>query len=158
LLSGVDALADCSAADSSLGLAFFVGSVSSSVFESELVWAPPVLTTTPGGAWVVVEVVEVVVGSAVGSVGAVVGFAVGSAEVDDSVDVDESVAVDSVDSEEDDSEDGVSAHATGNPYPVTTAAPTPSATAKPPTRPTYIDERMVLRIRQQSMASGVFAK
>ena len=38
-------------------------------------------------------------------------------------------------SDDDDSDEGVSAHA--NPgEPVTTAAPTPRATAKPPTRPT----------------------
>jgi hypothetical protein len=139
LLSGVDAVVDSVFADSSLGLGFLVRSVSSSSsLDSELVWAPPVLTTTPGGDCVVVDPVEVDgwVGSEVGSVGAVVGFAFGSAEADASVDVDVSVDVDSVGDDSEDSDEGVSAHATGSPYPVTTATPTPRATAKPPTRPT----------------------
>jgi hypothetical protein len=52
-------------------------------------------------------------------------------DVDDDCVDDDWVDDDSVD----ESVDGVSAHATGNPYPVTTAAPTPRATANPPTRP-----------------------
>jgi hypothetical protein len=111
---------------------FFVGSVvSSPSLDFEPICAPPVLTTTPGGAWVVVDPVDVDdVGSVDdGCVGSVaVGFSAGSAEADASVDVDVSVDDDSVD---DGSEDGVSAHATGNPYPVTTATPTPRATANP---------------------------
>jgi hypothetical protein len=43
---------------------------------------------------------------------------------------------DSVELVDDDSDEGVSAHATPHPYPVATATPTPRATAKPPTRPT----------------------
>jgi hypothetical protein len=140
-LSGTDVLVD-SASCSSLGLDFFgAAALSSSSFEPELVWAPPVLTTTPGGACDVVDPVEVDEGlsSSDGSDGSdvtgVLGVSIlsaGSAE-GGVADVDESVDVDSAD---DDSDDGVSAHATGNPYPVTTAAPTPRATAKPPTRPT----------------------
>jgi hypothetical protein len=137
LVSLVDALA--------LGLGCFVGFVvSSSPLDSELVWAPPVLTTSPDEAGVVDPVeVDGVVSDSFGSV-AVVAVS----------DVVADVAGD--DSEDDVSE--VSAHASPHPEPVTTAAPTPSATAKPPTRPTYIDERMVPRIRQQPMAPGVFAK
>ena len=111
------------------GLAFFVGAVVSSASSSssgdELVWAPPVLTTTARRglrcrrprraraprAWFT-------------------SISAGSAAPDSGVaDVDASVDVDSV---VDDSVEGVSAHAAGNPYPVTTAAPTPRATAKPP--------------------------
>jgi hypothetical protein len=68
------------------------------------------------------------------------------------------LVVDDSDDDDSDDEPGVSAHATPHPYPVATATPTPSATAKPPTRPTHTDERMVLRIRQQPMATWVFAK
>lgn len=46
----------------------------------------------------------------------------------------ESVADDST---LDDVDSGGSAHATAHPNPVTTAAPTPKATANPPTRPAY---------------------
>jgi hypothetical protein len=138
LLSGADVLVDSAVTSGALPESgFFVGSVvSSSSLDFEPLCAPPVLTTTPGGAWVVVDPVDVDdVGSVdVGSVGSVaVGFSAGSAEADASVDVDVSVDDDSVD---DGSEDGVSAHATGNPYPVTTATATPRATANPPTRPT----------------------
>lgn len=138
LLSGADVLVDSAVTSAALPESgFFVGSVvSSSSLDFEPLCAPPVLTTTPGGAWVVVDPVDVDdVGSVDdGCVGSVaVGFSAGSAEADVSVDVDVSVDDDSVD---DGSEDGVSAHATGNPYPVTTATPTPRATANPPTRPT----------------------
>ena len=111
------------------GLAFFVGAVVSSASSSssgdELVWAPPVLTTTPGGACDVVDP-----GEPRAEAGSRADFSAGSAAPDSGVaDVDASVDVDSV---VDDSVEGVSAHAAGNPYPVTTAAPTPRATAKPP--------------------------
>jgi hypothetical protein len=146
LLSGVDVLAASTVVGSSLGLGFLVGSAfsSSSFFDSELVWAPPVLTTSPGGACDVVDPVEVdgvcsepfVCSAAVAVVplSACVESASVVEDVEDS-DVDD-VDDDSVDDDSEDNEPGVSAHATGNPYPVTTAAPTPRATAKPPTRPT----------------------
>jgi hypothetical protein len=130
----------------------FVGSVVSSL-PFEPVWAPPVLTTTPGGACDVVDPVDVDEG--VGSdVSGVCGFSVGSAEADAGVaDVDESVDVESAG---DDSDEGVSAHATGNPYPVTTAAPTPRATARLPTRPMYIAERMTLSYTPTTTATWGF--
>jgi hypothetical protein len=114
--------------------------VFSSSFDDELVWAPPVLTTTPDGACEVVEAVDVDVGSTpfVGSVAAAVVSLTAPVESDAFAD----------DSEEEDGSDGdesgVSPHATPHPYPVATAAPTPRATAKVPTRPTYIAERMTL--------------
>ena len=133
-----------SAAGSLVAFALAVGAVGSvvaaasvvSVLSEVLVCAPPVLTTTPGGACDVVAPVEVdtvVVGpsgsvsvtpDASSSAGSVKSGAGGLVEdsADDGSDVDES---------------GVSAHATPHPYPVTTAAPTPRATAKPPIRPTY---------------------
>ena len=61
--------------------------------------------------------------------------------------------------EDDDSEDdesGVSAHATPPRYPVTTAAPTPRATAKPPTRPTYAAAFMDIAIRPRGQRPGGF--
>jgi hypothetical protein len=146
LLSGGDAVVFSTVVGSSLGLGFFVGSgLSSSSWSScfELVWAPPVLTTCPGGACDVVDPVEVddssepvvcaVAGSVVSGPDSVVDD-VGEADVDD-VD-DDCVDDDCVDDDSvDEFVDGVSAHATGNPYPVTTATPTPRATANPPTRP-----------------------
>ncbi|WP_235658430.1 hypothetical protein [Mycolicibacterium moriokaense] len=99
------------------------------------------LTTTPVGACVVVDPVDVDVVSepVVCSVGVVVvslaAFVESGAFVDgDSEDGDS----------DDDGDDGVSANAIGSPYPVATAAPTPRTTAKVPTRPTYIAERMTL--------------
>jgi len=152
LLTGADVFA-ASAFDSALG--FFVGAVvSSSFFDSESVWAPPVLTTTPGGACVVVDPVDVDVTSVPVVVCSVVVAAVSLAASVES----EPVVDESVDGASDDEVPGVSAHATPDPYPVTTAAPTPRATAKPPTRPTYAAAFMVLRIRQPTVATRVFAK
>jgi hypothetical protein len=120
--------------------------VSSSSFDDELVWAPSVLTTTPVGACRFVDAVDVEVASepVVGSVAVVAVSLAASVEseafVDDFDDSDDSDDFDDSDEDEDDDsevdESGVSAHATPCPYPVTTAAPTPRATAKPPTRPT----------------------
>jgi hypothetical protein len=124
--------------------------VSSSSFDDELVWAPSVLTTTPVGACRFVDAVDVEVASepVVGSVAVVAVSLAASVEseafVDDFDDSDDSDDFDDSDEDEDEDEDddsevdesGVSAHATPCPYPVTTAAPTPRATAKPPTRPT----------------------
>jgi len=145
--SGGDAMADCLASSVCLpddaldctvgsiegagsfgfgsGSAVSVGSTVSSS-PSELVWAPPVLTTTPGGACEVVDPVDVddVAVDVAGSV-CVVSFSAESVF---------SVVVSADDSDEG-SDEGVSAHA--NPGdPVTTAAPIPRATANPPTRPT----------------------
>jgi hypothetical protein len=122
--------------------------VSSSSFDDELVWAPSVLTTTPVGACRFVDAVDVEVASepVVGSVAVVAVSLAASVEseafVDDFDDSDDSDDFDDSDEDEDEDDDsevdesGVSAHATPCPYPVTTAAPTPRATAKPPTRPT----------------------
>jgi hypothetical protein len=147
-VSGASAWVDFLDSDFLVAVGSAAGGESSAAVGSalsvELVWAPPVLTTTPGGACAVVDPVEVDVGlgSDVGSA-VLVGLSAGSAESDAGVaDVDESV---DVDSDDDDSDDGVSAHAT--PYPVTTAAPTPRATAKPPTRPTYEAALMPFAIR-----------
>ena len=63
--------------------------------------------------------------------------------------------------DEDDSEDdesGVSAHATPDPYPVTTAAPTPRATAKPPTRPTHAAAFMDIAIRPRAVIGRLSGK
>jgi hypothetical protein len=116
--------------------------VSSSSFDDELVWAPSVLTTTPVGACRFVDAVDVEVASepVVGSVAVVAVSLAASVESEAFVDdFDDSDDFDEDEDEDDDSEvdeSGVSAHATPCPYPVTTAAPTPRATAKPPTRPT----------------------
>jgi hypothetical protein len=107
-------------------------SVAGSALSAELVWAPPVLTTMPAGAGEVVDAVDVDATSEPG------GCSVAAAAVSLAGSVESEAFVDDSD-EDDDSEDdesGVSAHATPHPYPVTTAAPTPRATAKPPTRPT----------------------
>ena len=61
--------------------------------------------------------------------------------------------------EDDDSEDdesGVSAHATADPYPVTTAAATPIATANPPTRLTYAAAFMDIAIPPRRRQPGGF--
>src|SRR6201999_1133209 len=106
------------------------------------VWAPPVLTATPGGAVEVVDPVDHEAGSASGfdtssgcrsDAGGVVAFSAASAPVGDCVLVDDSADAAS-------GESGVSPQANPDPDPVTTAAPTPSATAKPPTRPTHAAE------------------
>jgi hypothetical protein len=103
LLSGAfDALV--SVADWPLALGVFVGFVSSSSSDSELVLAPPVLTTTPVGASGVVDPVEVDVA---------VSEPVGCCVVVESVVVVDDAGVDDVDSEDDES--GVSAHATPHP-------------------------------------------
>jgi hypothetical protein len=117
-------------------LGFFVGVAVSSSFDSDSVWAPPVLTTTPVGACELVDPVDVDVASepVVCSVAAVVVSLAASVDSGGFVDV----------SDDEAEGDGLSAHATGSPYPVTTAAPTPRATAKVPTRPTYVAERMTL--------------
>jgi hypothetical protein len=108
--------------------------LSSSSFDDELVFAPPVLTTTPVGACGVVDPVDVDVAlePVVGSVGAVPVSLAASVESDELAFVDDSDVEDGFEGDE----SSVSAHATPQPYPVTTAAPTPRATAKPPTRPT----------------------
>jgi hypothetical protein len=105
---------------------------------SSVFCAPPVLTVTPGGAAAVVAPVET---DTVLEDGVVVPVVVGPwLRSDGSPDVSEG-GVASVDGPVDDP-DGlvvpdsvVSAPAT--PYPVTTAAPIPRATARPPTRPIY---------------------
>jgi hypothetical protein len=127
-----------------------------SVSSVPLEWAPPVLTTTPGGAEVVVDPVDVdgvgadvvaldVDGPAVDGVDVApdVGSAAevdapeGSAEFSACVPpADADDEVDDVDEGDDGESPGVSAHATRGP--VRRTAPTPSATAKDPTRPTYV--------------------
>src|SRR5215213_3734572 len=150
LLSGADGVAVCASlwadllvSDGATGSVFSSALVSAGSPVVELVWAPPVLTTTPGGACVVVDPVDVdtVVEPDVGSVVADVVSVEGSADSDAGVLVDDS---DEGVCDEEDCEDesvvdvsGVSAHAIPYPCPVTTATPTPRATAKPPTRPTY---------------------
>jgi hypothetical protein len=110
-----------------------------------------VLTTTPGGAEVTVDPVEadgvdvdgldVVELDAAGvDVGPVVGSAGGVDAPEDSVELSACVPLPASDDEEDEGDDGesapgVSAHATLGP--VRRTAPTPSATANDPTRPTY---------------------
>jgi hypothetical protein len=107
-----------------------------------------VLTTTPGGAEVIVDPVDVDgVGVAeLDAAGVDVGPDVGTGGVVDAPeDSDELSAcelpAESEDEDEDDAGDdgesapGVSAHATLGP--VRRTAPTPSATARDPTRPTY---------------------
>jgi hypothetical protein len=99
-----------------------------------------VLTTTPGGAAEVVEPVDVdavlVVGSGVCSVPEVGvseswWLAVCGSVGDGADPASEDPAVD----ESEEAEESGSAHAM--PVPVNNAAPTPSATANPPTRPTF---------------------
>ncbi|HJT95783.1 MAG TPA: hypothetical protein VJ777_28220, partial [Mycobacterium sp.] len=122
-------------------------------WSSPLVWAPPVLTTTPGGAADVVDPVDVDVvlageSPAAGSVAGGAWFAADS--VGSGADVPSGSEADS----DDGSDEGVSAHATPG-DPVITAAPTPRATANPPTRPTYAAAfTMVSRSAQQSRVSG----
>ena len=102
LVAGVDSLA--------LGLGFFAGFVVSSLFaDSELVWAPPVLTTSPGDAGEVVVVVDPVVLDEVVSelVGCSVVVESEVSEVVDDSDVDDDASTDD--------ESVVSAHATGHP-------------------------------------------
>ena len=122
----------------------------------ELVWAPPVLTTTPGpaGADADSEDVDVVPdddpgADVIGRVGDPPDVFFGpdpegstepevSGAESDPDDAGELVDDDPDEPEEEgEAEDelDVSAHAT--PCPVATAAPTPKATANPPTRPTY---------------------
>jgi hypothetical protein len=62
-----------------------------------------------------------------------------------SVSEDDSSSEELVDDCADDSDPGVSAHAT--PYPLITAAPTHKATAKPPTPPTHAAALTLLAIR-----------
>ena len=143
LLSGNDGVAACAwvwadllVSDCATGSVFSSALVFVDSSVVALVCAPPVLTTTPGGACVVVDPVDVdtVVEPEGGSVVADVVSVAGSAESDAGVLVDGS---DCVDDESEDDVPVVSAHATPYPCPVTTATPTPSATANPPTRPTY---------------------
>jgi hypothetical protein len=109
-----------------------------------------VLTTTPGGAEVTVDPVEadgadveglgtVGLDSAGVDAGSVVDSAAGVDEPEGSVELCACVPLaDSDDEDEGDdgeSASGVSAHATLGP--VRRMAPTPSATARDPTRPTY---------------------
>jgi hypothetical protein len=111
-----------------------------------------VLTTTPGGAEVIVDPVDVdgvdvdgldvVELDAAGlDVGPDVGSAGGVDAPEDSAELSGCVPLPDSDGEEDDEGDdgesapGVSAHATLGP--VRRTAPTPSATANDPTRPTY---------------------
>ena len=102
----------------------------------ELVRAPPVLITTPLRAERVSAEVRrfgVSVRSAASSASPAALAWVGEASGDDDLDL---VAEES---EEDDGADSeVSTHATPQPKPVRTAAPTPKATASPPTRPTWV--------------------
>jgi hypothetical protein len=111
-----------------------------------LEYAPPVLTTTPGWAEVVVDAVEVdrldVVGLDVDGVdaGPVVGSAGGVDAPEDSAELSACGLPAESEDEDDEGDDGdsapgVSAHATLGP--VRRTAPTPSATARDPTRPTY---------------------
>jgi len=76
-----------------------------------------------------VEMVFAVASTEAGSAGG------GDVSSDDSVDCGVEVSDDDSDSDVD-SDEGVCAHASPG-EPVTTAAPIPRATAKPPTRPTY---------------------
>jgi hypothetical protein len=107
-----------------------------------------VLTTTPGGAEVTVDPVEVdgvdvdAVDTAAVDVVEVepadVGSVGGVDAPEDSVELSACVPLPGSDEDEgddDESAPGVSAHATLGP--VRRTAPTPSATAKDPTRPTY---------------------
>ncbi|HKP43950.1 hypothetical protein [Mycobacterium sp.] len=164
LLSGGDGVAACACVwDDLLVSAGATGSVFSSALVSvdspvvELAWAPPVLTTTPGGACVVVDPVDVdtVVEPDGGSV------VVDAVSLADFADSDTGVLVDdSADGvcDEDESADdvsGVSAHAIPYPCPVTTATPTPSATAKPPTRPTYAAALMHIAYAQAPEAVSI---
>jgi hypothetical protein len=110
-LSGLDASVDSFDWVDLPEAGFFVGSVcfASSVLVSELVCAPPVLTTTPGGAGVVVDPVDVVVpvgGDEVVCESFGCSVVVESAGVVDDADVED-------DSEGDESD--VSAHAIGHP-------------------------------------------
>lgn len=137
------------------GAASFVGAVvSSSSFDDELVLAPPVLTTTPFGAREVVDPVDVDVASepVVCSVGAVAVALAASVESDEVAFVDDSDVEDGFEGDE----SGVSAHATPQPNPVTTAAPTPRAMAKPPTRPTNAAAFMDIAIRPLGRRPGGF--
>jgi hypothetical protein len=109
-----------------------------------------VLTTTPGGADVTVDPVEAVgvdvegldtVGAGVDA-GSVVGWADGVDGPDGSVELSACVPLlasdddaDVADEGDDGESPGVSAHATRGP--IRRTAPTPSATARDPTRPTY---------------------
>jgi hypothetical protein len=100
---------------------------------AELVCAPPVLTTVPGSA-------EPVVGcDAPCPVGE--PFGAGDESDDDAVASDGCVALD--DADEDEAVPSVSAAAVAQPYPVTTAVPTPRTTASLPTRPTHMDATMI---------------
>jgi hypothetical protein len=129
-------------------LGFFAGFVGfvagSSSFDSELVLAPPVLTTTLVGASDAVDSGD--------------GDAVVSEPFGCSAAVESEVVVDA--DSEDDSPDApdVSAHACPHPYPVATATPTPSATANPPTRPTYTDERIVFVYASNHRRRGFLRK
>jgi TM2 domain-containing membrane protein YozV len=122
----------------------------------ELVWAPPVLTTTPGGTWVVVEFgccsAEVDAVAFVASCDSDVALLVG----DDGDDCEEDCDVD--DSDVDGDASVVSAHATPYPWPVATAAPTPRATAKAPTRPTYAAAFMHIAYASSDGGAGGFAE
>jgi hypothetical protein len=122
-----------------------------------------VLTTTPVGACEVVDPVDVDVASepVVCSVGAVAVALAAFVESDEVAFVDDS----DVEVGFEGDESGVSAHAIPQPYPVTTAAPTPRATAKPPTRPTNAAAFMDIAIRplgrrpggfRESVATGVW--
>ena len=65
---------------------------------------------------------------------------------------------DDSDSDDEDSDAGVSAHATPYPCPVTTAAPTPRATAKPPTRPPNAAAFMDIAIRPRPSRTRGFGQ
>jgi hypothetical protein len=140
----------------------FLGSVdfSSSFFDFELVWAPPVLTTTPAGTCEVVDAVEVDV-SSVSVAFSVAALAVSlslSASVESDCFSGEGDGSDVDDSDDDSDDDGASAHATPYPYPVTTAAPTPRETAKLPTRPTNAAAFMIIAIRPSGGRPGGFGE
>jgi hypothetical protein len=153
LLGGVSpGWAGSTVSDFTVGLtdswALAVGSGSAS--SVSLVCAPPVLTTTPGGAEVVVDPVDedgvegdgldAVELDAVGvDVGPDVGSAGGVDTPEGSSDFPACGVLGPSDDEDEEGDDGdsapgVSAHATLGP--VSRTAPTPSATARDPTRPT----------------------
>jgi hypothetical protein len=161
LLSGVDGVAICGwvwadllVSDCATGAVFSSAFVAVDSPVVELVWAPPVLTTTPGGACVAVDPVDVdtVVEPDVGSV------VTDAVSVEGSGDSDAGVLVDDCWDESDVDVSVVSARATPYPCPVATATPTPRATAKPPTRPTYAAEFMHIAYARCREARAGFGK
>ena len=115
------------------------------------------LTTTSGGSGEVVDPVEVDVVASDPVVCSVAAVAVSlSACVESDALIDDFDFDDDADDDSEDDESGVSAHATPDPYPVTTAAPTPRATVKPPRRPTHAAAFMDIAIRPRVQRSGGF--